>query len=449
MIITENWCAEFSVQETAKKFSELFSNMSDDYMKSRAVDVIDVSERVIDILLNRKRNPLTITEPCILYADDFTPSETAQLDRSYIQALISANGSTNSHTAIFARNMGIPAVIGVGDGLREVCDGTIIGVVGDDGMVYVQPDRKTLEYLSDLKCKKETERTSLNQLIGKSTVTTRGNKVKLYANIGGLSDIDTVIANDAEGIGLLRSEFLYLESEDYPSEQKMFEAYQKIAQKMNNKQIIIRTLDIGADKQADYFNIPIEENPAMGMRAIRVCLQRPQIFRTQLRAILRASAYGNIAVMFPMITSLSEINEAKQLLEQAKAELDIDNVNYDTEIQVGIMIETPASAVISDVLASEVDFFSIGTNDLTQYTLAADRQNDSISRFVDPYHPAVMRLIGMTIKNAKAAGILVGICGELASDTKITQELLDMGIDELSVSPSRILSMRNHIRNLL
>lgn len=437
--------AEYAVNETAKRFAEMFSNMDDEYMRGRATDVQDVSRRVLGILTGTTAGGFQSDEPVIIAADDLAPSETVQLDKKKILAFVTAGGSESSHTAILARTMGIPAIIGVGEALNEGWDGREAAVDGSTGEVYLEPDEDTVSRLR-LKEKKDQEyRELLEQYRGKETVTRSGQRVLLYANIGSPEDMEAVLANDAEGIGLFRSEFLYLESQDYPTEEEQFQAYKTVAEKMNGKRVVIRTLDIGADKQAAYFHLPKEENPAMGMRAIRLCLTRPEIFHTQLRALYRASAYGKIAILFPMITSVQEVRQIQKAVSEVKEELSRERIPFDPAVELGLMIETPAAAVISDRLAPLVDFFSVGTNDLTQYTLAVDRQNEQAAEFCDKHHEAVLRLIEFAAKSAHEAGIWIGICGELGADPELTSTFLKMSIDELSVSPSAILPLRSRI----
>lgn len=437
--------AEYAVNETAKRFAEMFSNMDDEYMRGRAADVQDVSRRVLGILTGTTAGGFQSDEPVIIAADDLAPSETVQLDKKKILAFVTAGGSESSHTAILARTMGIPAIIGVGEALNEGWDGREAAVDGSTGEVYLEPDEDTVSRLR-LKEKKDQEyRELLEQYRGKETVTRSGQRVLLYANIGSPKDMEAVLANDAEGIGLFRSEFLYLESQDYPTEEEQFQAYKTVAEKMNGKRVVIRTLDIGADKQAAYFHLPKEENPAMGMRAIRLCLTRPEIFHTQLRALYRASAYGKIAILFPMITSVQEVRRIQKAVSEVKEELSRERIPFDPAVELGLMIETPAAAVISDRLAPLVDFFSVGTNDLTQYTLAVDRQNEQAAEFCDKHHEAVLRLIEFAAKSAHEAGIWIGICGELGADPELTSSFLKMSIDELSVSPSAILPLRSRI----
>ena len=436
--------AEAAVSDTGAQFAEMFAAMDDSYMQARAADIRDISTRVVGILTGEGESGIVSDVPCIVAADDLAPSETVQLDKSLILGFITAGGSANSHTAILARTMGIPAIIGAGDALQAEMEGKYAIIDGQTGETVIEPDDAERERLLKKQAKEKALKELLDQLKGKPNVTKDGRNVMVYCNIGSPADIDAVLQNDGGGIGLFRSEFLYLQGSDYPTEDEQFEAYKTVAERMGGKRVIIRTLDIGADKQADYFHLDKEENPAMGLRAIRICLTRPEIFKTQLRALFRASAYGNIAIMYPMITSLSEIAQIKEIVEEVKAELDADGVPYGTPEQ-GIMIETPAAATISDLLAKEVDFFSIGTNDLTQYTLAIDRQNQSLDAFFDAHHIAVLRMIYQTVQNAHKAGIWCGICGELGADSDLTELFLAMGIDELSVSPGRLLTIRRLI----
>ena len=444
IIRTQQVNAEYATAVTSDHFSSMFAEMDDDYMKERAADIRDISERVIANLSGENKSKVVTDEPVIILADDLAPSETVQLEKDKVLSFVTVHGSVNSHTAILARTMGIPALVSTEMELTDDLDGKLAVVDGNHGMIYVEPDAETMEKMEALKKKEEEKKELLQTFKNKESVTLDGKKVLTYANIGNVKDLALVLQNGAEGIGLFRSEFLYLESETYPTEEEQFEVYKKVAETMAGKRVIIRTLDIGADKQADYFELAKEENPAMGVRAIRICLTRPEIFKTQLRALFRASAFGNIAIMYPMITSLSEIAQIKAIVEEVKAELDADNVPYGTPEQ-GIMIETPAAATISDLLAEEVDFFSIGTNDLTQYTLAIDRQNQSLDSFFDAHHIAVLRMINQTIQNAHKAGIWCGICGELGADSDLTELFLAMGIDELSVSPGRLLTIRRLI----
>ena len=444
IIRTQQVNAEYATAVTSDHFSSMFAEMDDDYMKERAADIRDISERVIANLSGENKSKVVTDEPVIILADDLAPSETVQLEKDKVLSFVTVHGSVNSHTAILARTMGIPALVSTEMELTDDLDGKLAVVDGNHGMIYVEPDAETMEKMEALKKEEEEKKELLQTFKNKESVTLDGKKVLTYANIGNVKDLALVLQNGAEGIGLFRSEFLYLESETYPTEEEQFEVYKKVAETMAGKRVIIRTLDIGADKQADYFELAKEENPAMGVRAIRICLTRPEIFKTQLRALFRASAFGNIAIMYPMITSLSEIAQIKAIVEEVKAELDADNVPYGTPEQ-GIMIETPAAATISDLLAEEVDFFSIGTNDLTQYTLAIDRQNQSLDAFFDAHHIAVLRMIYQTVQNAHKAGIWCGICGELGADSDLTELFLAMGIDELSVSPGRLLTIRRLI----
>lgn len=442
--------AEYAVSVTADTFAEMFSSMEDSYMQARAADVRDISNRLIKCLThNDTSENQPLGEKMIICADDLAPSETVLLDKSSVIAFVTAGGSSNSHTAILARNMNIPAVIGVGEEfLKNAKNGDICTVDGYTGEVVINPDEETLK-AAHQRQKLDFEQKQLLQVLkGKENITLDGTKVNIYANIGSPKDIESVLANDAGGIGLFRSEFLYLESKDYPTEEQQFKAYKKVAESMSGKKVVIRTLDIGADKQADYFGLDKEDNPAMGLRAIRICLTRPQIFKTQLRALYRASAFGNIAIMFPMITSVSEVEEILAKCEEVKRELDDEGADYSKNVELGIMIETPAAAVISDRLAPLVDFFSVGTNDLTQYTLACDRQNPALERFCNTHHEAVLRLIEFAAKNAHKNGAWIGICGELAADTTLTETFLKMGIDELSVSPPCVLKVRDTVRKL-
>lgn len=443
MITTQSVNAEFAVASTGDNFSEMFAAMDDDYMRERAADVKDISNRLITILQGEKQGGIYSEEPVILLADDLAPSETVQLDKSKILSFVTRHGSTNSHTAILARTMNIPALIGV-DFPKDV-DGKIGIVDGQEGILIIDPTMSVMEKYEEKKKKEDEEKLLLQELKGKENITLDGRKIKLYANIGGVGDVAGVLANDAEGIGLFRSEFLYLESNHYPSEEEQFKAYRTVAENMAGKKVIIRTLDIGADKQVDYFNLEKEENPAMGYRAIRICLDRTEVFKTQLRALYRASAYGNISVMFPMIISMNEIKQIKALAAEVKKELDDAKIPY-KDVEAGIMIETPAAVMISDELAKEVDFFSIGTNDLTQYTLAIDRQNPKLDKIYDAHHPALLKMLRMVVENGHKEGCWVGICGELGADMSLTETFLKMGFDELSVSPSMILPVRKKIR---
>ncbi|MBT1163692.1 phosphoenolpyruvate--protein phosphotransferase [Bifidobacterium felsineum] len=442
--------AEFAVNSTAEQFAAMFAAMDNSYMQARAADVKDVSRRVINVLEGKRGGAAEDEdggESRIILAEDLAPSETVQLDRAKVLGFVTAKGSANSHTAILARTMGLPAIIGIGDAFDPDDDGHTAVIDGTSGLVFVDPDEETLAEYQGKKAKYEEHLRLLQELKGKPTETKSGQKVRLYANIGRPSDVAAVLANDAEGIGLFRSEFLYLESEDYPTEEFQFQAYKEVAQKMGDRLVVIRTLDIGADKQVGYFNLEHEDNPALGYRAIRICLTRPEIFKVQLRALLRASVYGNIAIMLPMITSVEEVRDAKKILEEVKEELRGEHIDFNEHIQVGIMIETPASVIMADELAAEVDFFSIGTNDLTQYTLACDRQNPNLGRFADTHSPAVLRMIKMATDAAHRHGIWCGICGELGADLSLTDKFLEIGLDELSVSPTSVLPLRNAIRN--
>lgn len=440
---------EYAVAVTGDNFARIFAEMDDAYMQGRAADVKDISDRLIRVLQGESTDGLVFNEPVIVAADDLAPSETVQLDKSKILAFVTAGGSVTSHTAILARTMGIPAIIGLGEDFQaEAYDGLNAAVDGAAGQLYIEPDEATCTALVEKQARLVERKRLLVQLKGLPAQTKDGRRILTYANIGNPGDLGAVLANDAEGIGLFRSEFLYLESEDYPSENEQFQAYKTVAETMAGKRVIFRTLDIGADKQVDYFHLPQEENPAMGMRAIRICLSHPEIFRTQLRALYRASAYGQVAIMFPMIASVWEIQEVKKIAAQVRAELTTAGVPFDEHVELGIMIETPAAAVLSNQLAREVDFFSIGTNDLVQYTTAADRQNHDLGRFYDPHHPAVMELIRQTVENAHRNGIWAGICGELGADLSLTETFLAFGVDELSVAPAAVLPLREKIRSL-
>lgn len=449
MITSQEVNAEYAVAVTADNFAEMFASMDDSYMQARAADVKDISNRIISCLTNSGEGGAASDEKMIVCADDLAPSETVSLDKDKVLAFATAHGSSNSHTAILARNMNIPAIIGLGDDfLESVKDGAVAIADGFRGELIIGPDEKTVaEY--EKKQREEAEKKALlHKLKGKENVTLDGTRVNIYANIGSADNIGAVLLNDAGGIGLFRSEFLYLESSDYPTEEHQFSVYKKVLESMAPKKVVIRTLDIGADKQADYFGIAREENPALGFRAIRICLSRPEIFKTQLRALYRASVYGKLGIMFPMITSVSEVEEILEICRRVRNELDAEDVAYSDEIELGIMIETPAAAVISDKLAPLVDFFSVGTNDLTQYTLACDRQNPNIEKFCDVHHEAILRLIELSAKNAHEHGAWIGICGELAADVELTERFLRMGIDELSVSPSFVLRVRDRVRSL-
>ena len=436
--------AEYAVATTGDNYAQMFSAMDDDYMRERAADVRDISERLLTILNGEETGAVDADEPKIIVAEDLAPSETVQLDKDKVLSFVTVKGSLNSHTAILARTMAIPALVNTSVSLESEMDGRLGIVDGANGTFYVDPDEETLAEMK----KRQEEDLSRKQLLltlkGKENVTLDGQKVMLYANIGNIKDLATVIQNDAGGIGLFRSEFIYLEKEDFPTEEEQFQIYRQVAQTMAGKRVIIRTLDIGADKQCDYFHMEHEENPALGCRAIRICLTRPEIFKTQLRALFRASAFGKIAIMYPMITSVQEVRKIKEIVEEVKAELTSQGVEFGNPEQ-GIMIETPAAAIISDDLAKEVDFFSIGTNDLSQYTMAIDRQNPQLDLFFDSHHPAVLRMISLVVENAHKAGIWAGICGELGADQSLTKEFLAMGVDELSVSPGSILPLRKII----
>lgn len=436
--------AEYAVATTGDNYAQMFSAMDDDYMRERAADVRDISERLLTVLNGEETGAVDADEPKIIVAEDLAPSETVQLDKDKVLSFVTVKGSLNSHTAILARTMAIPALVNTSVSLESEMDGRLGIVDGANGTFYVDPDEETLAEMK----KRQEEDLSRKQLLltlkGKENVTLDGQKVMLYANIGNIKDLATVIQNDAGGIGLFRSEFIYLEKEDFPTEEEQFQIYRQVAQTMAGKRVIIRTLDIGADKQCDYFHMEHEENPALGCRAIRICLTRPEIFKTQLRALFRASAFGKIAIMYPMITSVQEVRKIKEIVEEVKAELTSQGVEFGNPEQ-GIMIETPAAAIISDDLAKEVDFFSIGTNDLSQYTMAIDRQNPQLDLFFDPHHPAVLRMISLVMENAHKAGIWAGICGELGADQSLTKEFLAMGVDELSVSPGSILPLRKII----
>ena len=445
IIETQQVNAEFAVATTGDNFAKMFAEMEDDYFKARAADVKDISERMVNILSGNESGGAIGDEPVIVVAEDLAPSETVQMDKEKLLAFVTRLGSANSHTAILARTMNIPALIEVD--IKEEWNGKMAVVDGYTGTFYIDPDEETLKKMQEKKEEDIKARELLQELKGKEDITVDGKHIKLYANIGGVKDVTSVLANDAAGIGLFRSEFLYLEADNYPDEEAQFQAYKTVAENMAGKKVIVRTLDIGADKQVDYFNLDHEENPAMGYRAIRICLDRRDIFRTQLRALLRASAYGNIGIMYPMIISVDEVKEIKKIVESIKAELTEKGIEYG-EIEQGIMIETPAAVMISDLLAEEVDFFSIGTNDLTQYTLAIDRQNSKLDNIYDAHHPAVLRMIQKTIENGHKAGCWVGICGELGADMTLTETFLKMGIDELSVSPTFVLPIRKLIREM-
>ena len=446
IIRTQEVNAEFAVATTADNFAQMFAAMDDAYMQGRAADVKDVSERVLDILCGVSGGMKEMTEPCIIAADDLAPSETVQLDKSKVLGFATMYGSSNSHTAILARTMNIPAVIGLGEDLLTKYDGKMAVIDGFTGMLYIDPDEETMKVMEEKRAKDQEQKALLEQLKGKENVTKSGQKINVYANIGNVSDVGAVLKNDAGGIGLFRSEFLYLENSDFPTEEQQFAVYKQVAENMAGKKVIIRTLDIGADKQVDYFGLDKEENPALGYRAIRICLTRKEIFKTQLRALYRAAMFGNISIMFPMIISVAEVHEIKAIIAEVKEELKNEGIPFKDDVELGVMIETPASVMISRESAKEVDFFSVGTNDLTQYTLAIDRQNAKLDKFYDPHHPAVLAMIKMAADNAHAEGAWIGICGELGADLELTEEFLKMGLDELSVSPAMVLPLRKRIR---
>ena len=436
--------AEYAVASTGDNFAQMFSAMDDDYMRARSADVKDISERVLSVLGGRATGIAASGEPVIIVADDLAPSETVQLNKDLVLSFVTVHGSVNSHTAILARTMSIPALIGTAIPLTDDIDGKVGIVDGKNGCIYVDPDEDTLGRMQQLKLEEQEKKELLQTLKGRENITIDGKKIMLYANIGNSKDLAAVLQNDAGGIGLFRSEFIYLERETFPTEEEQFQIYRTVAETMAGKPVIIRTLDIGADKKCDYFEMEPEENPAMGCRAIRICLTRPEIFKTQLRALFRASAFGNISIMYPMIISVEEVHRIKEIVTEVKRELTEQGVAFG-EPKQGIMIETPAAVMMSEELAKEVDFFSIGTNDLTQYTLAIDRQNPKLDAFYDPHHPAVLRMIQMVVENAHKAGIWAGICGELGADTTLTRRFLAMGVDELSMSPGSILPVRKII----
>ncbi len=438
--------AEAAVTDTAAQFADMFAAMEDPYFQARAADVKDVSSRIIAALTGVVQGGIDSPVPVILAADDLAPSETVQLDKSKILGFITEGGSGSSHTAILARTMGIPAIIGVGDQIKPEYEGREVIIDGSTGNVVIEADADAKAHLMKKMEEQKKTREMLEKLKGQSNETLDGRSMRVYCNIGSPDDVPAVLANDAGGVGLFRSEFLYLNCDDFPSEDYQFEAYKKALADMDGREVIIRTLDIGADKQIGYFNMPHEENPALGNRALRICLNRPEIFHTQLRALYRASAFGKLGIMFPMVTSVWEVKEAKKMCERVKAELTKEGIPFSEDVEVGIMIETPAAAVMSDRLAKEVDFFSCGTNDLTQYTLACDRQNADLGRFFNPHHPAVLRLLKMVCDNAHKNGVWVGICGELGADLQLTETFLSIGIDELSVSPRSVLPLRQKIR---
>ena len=445
IIETQKVNAEYAVAVTSDNFAQMFAAMEDEYMQGRAADVKDISERILRILGGSAGQGIRTEEPVIILAEDLAPSETVQLEKDKVLSFVTVQGSVNSHTAILARTMSIPALIGTKVPLDETVDGKLAIVDGTQGVLYVEPDAETLDVYRQKQQEEQEKKALLQTLRGQDTVTLDGKKIKLFANIGNSKDLASVMQNDAAGIGLFRSEFIYLEKEDFPTEEEQLQVYRHVVETMAGKPVIIRTLDIGADKQCDYFQLKKEENPAMGCRAIRICLSRPEIFKTQLRALFRASAYGNLLIMYPMITAVRELEAIEKIVAEVKAELDEQKLPYGAP-QQGIMIETPAAVMMSRELAQKVDFFSIGTNDLTQYTLAIDRQNPELDAFYDPHHPAVLRMIRMVVENAHAEGIWAGICGELGADMTLTKEFLKMGVDELSVSPGCILPLRKIIR---
>lgn len=449
IITAQNVNAEYAVAITGDNFAEMFAAMDDAYMQARSADVRDISNRIIGCLTNDGSTEAQSDEPVIICADDLAPSETVTLDKDRVLAFVTAHGSSNSHTAILARNMNIPAIVGVGEAfLSEIRDGAPAVVNGFTGEFILHPDAETIAAAQQKRAEELEKKELLQKLKGKENMTLDGRKINIYANIGSADNIGAVLLNDAGGIGLFRSEFLYLGNADYPSEEEQLQIYKRVLESMAGKKVIIRTLDIGADKQCEYFHMPKEENPALGIRAIRLCLNRPEVFRTQLRALFRASVFGNLGIMFPMIANVWELEEILILCDEVKAELRHDGIEYAEDTELGIMIETPAAALISDRLAPMVDFFSVGTNDLTQYTLACDRQNPEIDRFCDPHHEAVLRLIEMAAENAHRHGKWIGICGELAADTSLTETFLRMGIDELSVSPAFVLKLRDAVRSI-
>ena len=444
MIETQEVNAEYAVAVTGDNFAELFSQMDDEYFKARAADVKDITERLISVLNEQDDKGALGDDPVIVVADDLAPSETVQMDKEKLLAFVTKYGSANSHTAILARTMNIPALIDID--IQPEWNGKLAIVDGKEGQLIIEPDEETLAFYRRQQQEEQEARALLSELKGQEDITVDGKRIKLYANIAGVGDVANVLANDAAGIGLFRSEFLYLEAEDYPDEETQFLAYKRVAEMMAGKKVVVRTLDIGADKQVDYFKLDKEDNPAMGFRAIRICLERPEIFRTQLRALIRASAYGEIAIMYPMIISVEEVCRIREIVDSVKSELDEQGISYGN-FEQGIMIETPAAVMMSEELAQHVDFFSIGTNDLTQYTLAIDRQNMKLDSFYDPHHPAILKMIQTTITNGHKGGCWVGICGELGADTSLTETFLKMGVDELSVSPSFVLPIRRIIRS--
>ena len=446
IIRTEGVNAEYAVATTGDNFASMFASMDDDYMRARAADVKDISDRLVRVLSGHGDGDMEASEPSIIVAEDLAPSETVQMDKSKVLAFVTRKGSSNSHTAILARTMNIPALINIE--YDDSVNGMMAIVDGKNGTLILEPDEETLKKYQELKDEELRQRTMLRELKGKQTETKSGRKLHLYANIGSTADVASVLANDAEGIGLFRSEFIYLEKDNYPTEEEQFQIYKTVAQNMAGKKVIIRTLDIGADKQIDYFNMAYEENPAMGYRAIRICLDRPEVFKTQLRALFRAAMFGNISIMYPMIISVKEVLQIKEIVAEVKKELTEQGIPFKDDVEQGVMIETPAAVMISDLLAKEVDFFSIGTNDLTQYTLAIDRQNAKLDNIYDSHHEAVLRMIKMVVDNAHKEGIWAGICGELGADTTLTERFVEMGLDELSVSPTFVLPVRKIVREM-
>lgn len=446
IIRTEGVNAEYAVATTGDNFASMFASMDDDYMRARAADVKDISDRLVRVLSGHGDGDMEASEPSIIVAEDLAPSETVQMDKAKVLAFVTRKGSSNSHTAILARTMNIPALINIE--YDDSVNGMMAIVDGKNGTLILEPDEETLKKYQELKDEELRQRTMLRELKGKQTETKSGRKLHLYANIGSTADVASVLANDAEGIGLFRSEFIYLEKDNYPTEEEQFQIYKTVAQNMAGKKVIIRTLDIGADKQIDYFNMAHEENPAMGYRAIRICLDRPEVFKTQLRALFRAAMFGNISIMYPMIISVKEVLQIKEIVAEVKKELTEQGIPFKDDVEQGVMIETPAAVMISDLLAKEVDFFSIGTNDLTQYTLAIDRQNAKLDNIYDSHHEAVLRMIKMVVDNAHKEGIWAGICGELGADTTLTERFVEMGLDELSVSPTFVLPVRKIVREM-
>lgn len=448
IIRRQNINAEYAVAMTSRNFAEMFSILDDNYMQERAADVTDASNRLLRCLMNKTSEPQEHKGKSVVCADDFSPSETVQMDRNSVVALCTSRGSITSHTAILARTMGIPAVVGLRDEFYEICDGDEIIVDGGSGLLYVHPDEETKEEMLQRQAEELSRRSRLHSLRGKDNVTADGYRLELYANVGSIDDIGAAIANDSNGIGLVRTEFMYLDRNEQPSEEEQYQIYKQVLELMNGKRVIFRTLDIGADKKTDYFQMPREENPALGVRGIRFCLANPDVFKTQLRALLRASVYGNTGIMFPMITGLEELHEAKKLIETAKDELRSEEIPFSDSVEIGIMIETPASVILSDILAREVDFFSIGSNDLTQYTMAADRQNPALESYSDSRYLALLRMIRVVTENAHANGAWVGICGEMGADLELTEMFIAIGVDELSVTPTSVLPLRDKIRSL-